>query len=111
MLRPTGEEEGEEFGESKLDDIDGDEDFAHGYQCLGVETRGCNEDFTDYIIIKDVIITSSLRTYSWGPGDGTPRISIGIGPRNGLVIVGTRLQCETDSKMMEMTSRRWRCLW
>ncbi|CAD6587091.1 MAG: hypothetical protein ASARMPREDX12_002744 [Alectoria sarmentosa] len=90
------EEEEKESGELKLDDIDDDEDFAHGYQCLGVEEKGWNEDYTDYNIIKDVIITSSLRTYSWGPGD---------------VILGTRLQCETDSKMMEMTSRRWRCFW
>lgn len=84
------------------DGMENDKELNRGYQRLGV--RKCPES------INDIITTSSLRTYSWGPGSGTPRISIGIGPRNGLVILGTRLKCEADSKIMEMTSRRWKCL-
>ena len=80
------------------------------YQWLGVATTKENES---HIIddVKRVLVTSSLRTYSWGPVDGVPRISIGIGPRNGLVILGTKLEGESDSGMREVTSCRWRCLW
>ena len=75
----------------------------------GVETNDLNGDYR-WEDIRDSTITSSLRTYSWGPVDGTPRVSIGIGPRSGVVILGTRLECETDSNMIEVTSSRWRFL-
>lgn len=106
-LEANGQDESEE-SDSDMDDDD--EDLDRGYQYLGVATREWNKNDTEKDN-QDVILTSSLRTYSWGPVDGTPRISIGIGPRDGLVILGTRLKCETDPKMVETTSRRWRCLW
>lgn len=53
---------------------------------------------------------SSLRTHSWGPVDGAPRISIGIGPRNGRVMLGTRLESETNPQKLEAASRRWKFL-
>ena len=110
-LKANGEEEKEEeFEDSESEDFDDDEDFDRGYQCLGVETI----DWIDHEMkmIGDVIITPSLRTFTWGPckPNGTPKISIGIGPRNGVVILGTRLQCETDSTMFQVNSQRWRCL-
>ncbi len=108
-LEANGEGE-EESEESESEDTDDDENFDRGYQCLGVETTEWDED-NIMRNIEDVTITPSLRTYSWGPVDGTPRISIAIGPRNGLVILGTRLECETDSTMIQMNSPRWRCLW
>lgn len=93
-------------------DTDSDENFDRGYQRLGVDTRGWipNEDHTGYGI-KDVSITPSLRTCSWGPLDGTPRVSVGIDPRNGVVFLRTWLKCENDSRMIQTTRRRWRCLW
>lgn len=87
------------------DGMEDDEELNRGYQWLGIRDWKSNKE------INDIITTPSLRTYSWGPVDGTPRISIGIGPRNGLVKLGTRLKCETDSKKVEMTSRRWKFLW
>lgn len=111
--KACGEEEEDEIDDSESEEFNDDEDyedFDRGYQSLGVET-------TDWIdnemkTIGDVIITPSLRTFSWGPGalDGTPKISIGIGPRSGVVVLGTRLQSETDSTMWYVSSRRWRCL-
>lgn len=108
----TGEDEEEEFDDSDSEDFDDDENFDRGYQCLGVETWEWDNNANEGKTIGDVIITPSLRTFSWSPGalDGTPKISIGIGPRNGLVILGTRLECEKDSTMFEVNSRRWRCL-
>ena len=98
--------------ESMSDDMGEDEEdrVRTGYQCLGVERIHWEDNGLKYKI-RDVIVTSSLRTYSWGPIDGTPRISIGVGPRDGLAIVGTRLKCETDPKEVETNSRRWRSLW
>lgn len=110
-LEASEEDEEEEREDSESEDIDDDENFDRGYQCLGVETTDWNEG--EMIEVGDVIVTPSLRTFSWGPDvpGGTPKISIGVGPRNGLVILGTRLQSETDSTMLTVTSRRWRCLW
>ena len=102
------EEEKQNHGESWKDGDD-DETLECGYQFLGVETWELNEDRT-IRIVTDETITQSLRTCSWGPVNGTPRISIGIGPRNGLVILGTRLECETDPAMTQMSSSKWRCL-
>ena len=103
----NGEEEESEMPES--DNLGHDEDSNRGYQCLGVQGWERDENDTS-ISVNDVTVTSALRTYSWGPVDGTPRISIGISPRNGLVILETRLRRETNPKKMEMTSRRCKCL-
>lgn len=82
--------------------MDDDGKSGDGYQYLGVKSR--RQGFSD------VILTSSLTTYSWGPIEGTPRISFGIGPRSGLFILGTRLNCEIDSKTEKMASQRWKSL-
>lgn len=101
-LEAIGNEEGLE--ESEVDVISHREDSSRHYQCLRIRNERFNED------LSYVTITPSLKTYSWRPVDGTPRISTGIGPGNGLVILGTRLRCETDSNKMELSSRRWRSL-
>ena len=108
-----GEGDDSEKSESEkpeLDGLDRDEDSGCGFQYLGVQSQLWNDNDALMINYKDVAITSSLRTYSWGPVDGAPRKSIGIGPRNGLVMLGTRLKSETDPKKLDMTSRRWKFL-
>lgn len=81
--------------------------FVHEVFALIVHLGTRYDDELDRVLT----IPPSVKLYSWGPDDGTPRINIGIGPRNGLVILRTRLEAEEDSDIVELTSSNWRCLW